>query len=434
MFKMPCFNLIIELLVATTIAAFFSYFSGTFLLWFVFVLLLLLIWHHYNETHFLKMLDRNRVSDKYQIGIWESISQTLAYQKRRSHKERFKTLRILSRLNKNIQFIPDAVIICGQDGQIYWCNNAAQELFSFFWNKKSQKNLFNVIFYPEFKTYFDNQPHNSPLVLMPNNDQYIEVNLNRYDGENCMLIARDITQIIKLLQSRQVFLSNLNHELRTPLTVLQGYLEMLEDRKASKMLHTRAVAIMQEQVQRMSNLLQQLTLLIKIETSSANEKSEVVDIPAILTLLLNDSEILSDVNHQVALEFEPHLKLKGNPSELNSIFSNLLYNALKHSEGDKIKVSWKRVEQGAYFAVEDNGKGIAPEHIPHLTERFYRVEDSRSRDSGGSGIGLAIVKYALAHLNTQLQISSEPGKGSIFSFTVPEEFVVIEEMAVTNNG
>ncbi|TNG86141.1 ATP-binding protein, partial [Testudinibacter aquarius] len=260
------------------------------------------------------------------------------------------------------------------------------------------------------------------------------VNLNRYDGENCMLIARDITQIIKLLQSRQVFLSNLNHELRTPLTVLQGYLEMLEDRKASKMLHTRAVAIMQEQVQRMSNLLQQLTLLIKIETSSANEKSEVVDIPAILTLLLNDSEILSDVNHQVALEFEPHLKLKGNPSELNSIFSNLLYNALKHSEGDKIKVSWKRVEQGAYFAVEDNGKGIAPEHIPHLTERFYRVEDSRSRDSGGSGIGLAIVKYALAHLNTQLQISSEPGKGSIFSFTVPEEFVVIEEMAVTNNG
>lgn len=425
MLKMPCFNYVIEVAAAAAVAALFSYFSGTFLVWFVLVLLLILIWHHYNETRFLKMLDRNRVSDKYQIGIWETISQTVAYQKRRSHKERFRTLRILSRLNKNIQFIPDAVIICHQDGQIYWCNNAAQELFSFFWNKKSHKNLLNVIFYPEFKQYFESGEHHTPLVLMPHSDQYIEVNLNRYDDENYMLIARDITQIIKLLQSRQVFLSNLNHELRTPLTVLQGYLEMLEDRKASKTLHARAVSIMQEQVQRMSNLLQQLTLLIKIETSNGSEALEVVDVPAILKLLANDSEILSD-KAQVDFEFEPHLKIKANPSELNSILSNLVYNAIHHSEGDKIEVSWKKNEAGAYFEVKDNGKGISPEHLPHLTERFYRVQDSRSRDSGGSGIGLAIVKHALMHLNSHLQIRSEPGKGSIFSFTVPNEFVVEE--------
>lgn len=259
MFKMPCFNFLIELSVAAAVAAVFSYFSGSFTIWFILIILLILVWHHYNETRFLKMLDRNRFSDKYQVGIWETISQTLAYQKRRSHRERFRTLRILSRLNKNIQFIPDAVIICHHDGQILWCNNAAQEMFSFFWNKKSQKNLFNVIFYPEFKQYFEAEQHNAPLVLMPSGDQYLEVNLNRYDDENYMLIARDITQIIKLLQSRQIFLSNLNHELRTPLTVLQGYLEMLENRKASKALHSKAVSIMQGQVQRMLNLLQQLT-------------------------------------------------------------------------------------------------------------------------------------------------------------------------------
>ncbi|MGR3807263.1 phosphate regulon sensor histidine kinase PhoR [Pasteurella testudinis] len=433
MLKMPCFNFVVELSVAAVIAAVFSYFSGTFLVWFLLVILLILIWHHYSETRFLKMLDRNRVSDKYQIGIWETISQTLAYQKRRSHKERFRTLRILSRLNKNIQFIPDAVIICHYDGQIYWCNNAAQELFSFFWNKKSNKNLLNVIFYPEFKAYFESGEHKTPLVLMPTHDQYIEVNLNRYDDENYMLIARDITQIIKLLQSRQIFLSNLNHELRTPLTVLQGYLEMLEDRKASKALHARAVAIMQEQVQRMSNLLQQLTFLIKIETSSPNDQQEVVDVPAILQLLAKDSEILSDQAHHVSFELEPHLKVKGNPAELNSLFSNLVYNAIKHSEGDKIEVCWKKCDDGAYFEVKDNGKGIAAEHLPHLTERFYRVQESRSRDSGGSGIGLAIVKYALAHINSHLNIRSEPGKGSIFCFTVPHEFVV-EDGTATDNG
>lgn len=432
MLRMPCFNFIVELAAAAAIAVVFSYFSGSFLIWFILVLLLILIWHHYNETRFLKMLDHNRVSDKYQIGIWETISQTVAYQKRRLHKERFRTLRILSRLNKNIQFIPDAVIICHQNGQIYWCNTAAQELFSFFWNKKSHKNLLNVIFYPEFKQYFDGTQHSTPLVLMPNNDQYIEINLNRYDDETYMLIARDITQIIKLLQSRQIFLSNLNHELRTPLTVLQGYLEMLEDRKASKALHAKAVSIMQEQVLRMSNLLQQLTLLIKIETSNGSEAREVVDVAAILQLLQNDAEILGNKTCQLQFNCDPQLKVKANPSEINSILSNLVYNAIHHSQGDKIKVSWKLTESGAYFEVKDNGKGISPEHLPHLTERFYRVQDSRSRDSGGSGIGLAIVKHALAHLNSHMQIRSEPGKGSIFSFTIPQEFVV--EVSTADNG
>ncbi|KGQ70096.1 ATPase [Chelonobacter oris] len=432
MLKMPCFNFVLEVSVAAVTAALFSYFSGSFLIWFILILLLILIWHHYNETRFLKMLDRNRVSDKYQIGIWETISQTVAYQKRRSHKERFRTLRILSRLNKNIQFIPDAVIICRYDGQIYWCNNAAQELFSFFWNKKSQKNLLNVMFYPEFKQYFESGEHKMPLVLMPNSDQYIEVNLNRYDDENYMLIARDITQIIKLLQSRQIFLSNLNHELRTPLTVLQGYLEMLEDRKASKTLHARAVSIMQEQVHRMSRLLQQLTFLIKIETSAGSEARELVDVPAILKLLANDSEILRDKTHRISFDFDPTLKVNANAGELNSVLSNLVYNAMNHSEGDMIAVSWKKTENGAYFEVKDNGKGIAAEHLPHLTERFYRVDESRSRDQGGSGIGLAIVKYALAHLNSRLQIRSEPGKGSTFSFTIPHEFVVRENSAIDN--
>ena len=433
MFKMPCFNFLIELSVAAAVAAVFSYFSGSFTIWFILIILLILVWHHYNETRFLKMLDRNRFSDKYQVGIWETISQTLAYQKRRSHRERFRTLRILSRLNKNIQFIPDAVIICHHDGQILWCNNAAQEMFSFFWNKKSQKNLFNVIFYPEFKQYFEAEQHNAPLVLMPSGDQYLEVNLNRYDDENYMLIARDITQIIKLLQSRQIFLSNLNHELRTPLTVLQGYLEMLENRKASKALHSKAVSIMQGQVQRMLNLLQQLTFLIKIETSNGSEQREIVDVPAILKLLANDSEILADQEHQISFECDENLKIKGSPTELNSLFSNLVYNAIRHSEGDQIAICWRKTESGAYFEVKDNGKGIAPEHIPHLTERFYRVEDSRSRDQGGSGIGLAIVKHALAHLKSHLQISSEPGKGSTFSFVIPNEFVVRDQKPINND-
>lgn len=388
----------------------------------------MLVWHHYQEFNLLHSINRDQINDRYQIGTWEAISQTLAYQKKKLRKARFSTLRMLSKLNKNIEFLPDAVILSNRKGDIYWCNTAAQEMFSFFWNKKAKKNLLNIIFYAEFKQFFEQPTKDKPLILMPNSHQYIEINMSEYDENYYLLIARDITQIIQLLHSRQTFLSNLNHELRTPLTVLQGYLELLSENQQSSELHQKAITAMQQQTQRMQHLLEQLTLLIKIETASHSERNEVINIPQIILSLQNDSQILTNQNIELSFDVESDLKIKANQVEITSTITNLVYNALRHAEASKIHIVWKTAPcGGAYFSVKDNGKGISAKHIPNLTERFYQISQSRKRVNGtenGSGIGLAIVKHSLAHLNSHLEIQSDLGKGSQFSFTIPTQFVV----------
>ena len=118
------------------------------------------------------------------------------------------------------------------------------------------------------------------------------------------------------------------------------------------------------------------------------------------------------------------LKVLGSEDELRSAISNLVYNAVNHTpEGTDIMVRWQQTPTGAEFSVEDNGPGIAPEHLPRLTERFYRVDKARSRQTGGSGLGLAIVKHAVNHHESRLDIQSTLGKGTRFSFVIPERLI-----------
>jgi len=239
------------------------------------------------------------------------------------------------------------------------------------------------------------------------------------------MVARDVTQMRQLEGARRNFFANVSHELRTPLTVLQGYLEMMEDAKLEEPFRTKALDTMQEQTRRMDGLVKQLLTLSKIEASANIDLHEKVDIPVMLGMLEREVQTLSNGRHEVVFRVNEKLKVFGNEDQLRSAVSNLVYNAVNHTPtGTRIEVSWQQTPHGAQFQISDNGPGIAPQHLPRLTERFYRVDKARSRQTGGSGLGLAIVKHALSHHNTKLEVMSEVGVGTRFMFTLAPKLIV----------
>lgn len=429
-FHLSLKHLIVESLLAVGLAFLFSLFSQDFLVWLLVFLVLLLIWHHYNESRLIALLNPNKPVKTVKIlSAIEHISQTAAYYNQQSRREKVKTLRLLSKLNRNIQYLPDAVIICERDGEISWCNQIAQEMFEFVWDKKTEKNIFKVIFYPEFKHYF-RQPRlskrNRPLVLLTHNKRYIEFNLNSYDNESYLIIARDVTSFIRLMHSRQTFLANMNHELRTPLTVLQGYLEMLDGEEDNPMLQQKAIQAMKEQSQRMANLLQQLSLLAKIENIN-NAEHELLNLSQLVLSFQKNTDIINHATQRILFSVSPHIKMMGDEHQIHSAVSNLIYNAIRHAgEQATIEIHLHPCKEGVRFSVKDDGIGIEPQHLAHLTERFYRVDESRSNKTGGSGLGLAIVKHALEQHHTVLEINSEVGKGSEFAFTIKSDLLVAD--------
>lgn len=416
-------NFVLEISLAASIAFLFSIFTSDFIIWFALIAVLLLAWHHSTEYRLLNVLNPN-TNDEFKLLQLENLSQTEAYYRTQNNKEKRANLRLLSKVNKNIQYLPDAMILCQQNGDISWCNPMAQKMFDFYWHKKTQKNIFNVIFYEQFKHYFSQSKKQRPLVLLTHNERYLEIHLSPYDTHNVLIVARDITDMIRLLHSRQKFLSNINHELRTPLTVLQGYLEILADNEIQDPIQQKAIQAMQEQSQRMGHLLQQLNLLAKIETSSDKE-FQPFDMSAMINSLRKDTDILNTYQHHIEFDIQPAVMILGNEHQLRSAVSNLIYNAIKHSGNHcHIQIQWQSNEQGMEFKITDNGIGISAQHIPHLTERFYRVDESRSHLTGGSGLGLAIVKHTLAQYQSRLEIQSSEAKGSCFSFVIPQRFIL----------
>lgn len=408
-------NFLTEMLFSVMVAFIFSLFALDFSTWLIVIFLGLIIWHHVTESRLLQSLNPESKKGLDLINL-ETFSQTIAYYRNKNKKEKFENLRLLSKLNKNIQFLPDAIIICQADGTVSWCNQSAQKMFDFYWHKKVEKNILNVIFYKQFKHYFAQPKKGRPLVLLTYNERYIEIHIHQYDPETLLIIGRDITEMIQLLRSRQTFLSNINHELRTPLTVLQGYLEMLSDAPQQSLLQEKAVKAMQEQSLRMTNLLKQLDMLAKIETSS-NKDHKLFNMSAMILSLQKETEILNTYQHNIRFNIHPDVEILGNENQLHSAVSNLIYNAIKHSgEANNIEISWQPTEQGMEFKIQDDGIGIAENHLPHLTERFYRVDESRSLKTGGSGLGLAIVKHALEQHHSVLKVTSKENEGTCFSF------------------
>jgi two-component system phosphate regulon sensor histidine kinase PhoR len=220
---------------------------------------------------------------------------------------------------------------------------------------------------------------------------------------------------------RRDFVANVSHELRTPLTVVNGYVENLQDMPdLSQESARRALQLMAEQTRRMENLVADLLTLSHLENDQSPLLEETVDMGVLLNEICHEGQLLSGGSHSLRLELLSNAKLLGNREELRSAFGNLLSNAIRYTPKEgTILLRWAERDGQPVFAVQDSGIGISPQHIPRLTERFYRVDRSRSRETGGTGLGLAIVKHIAIRHQAKLEVLSEEGKGSTFSIVFP---------------
>jgi two-component system phosphate regulon sensor histidine kinase PhoR len=209
--------------------------------------------------------------------------------------------------------------------------------------------------------------------------------------------------------------------------VLQGYIEILEMQSQQNSQQTKTVQVLDQQTKRMCSLVEQLMTLSKIEGATTIDLDEQVDVPALLVQIENEAKTLAqNKGLDIQFDIEADLFLVGDEMQIHSAMANLVYNAVNYTPiNGEVKVIWRTAnDDDAYFCVKDNGDGIAAKHINHLTERFYRVDSSRSRDTGGSGLGLSIVKHTLNHYDSELSIESTLGEGSQFSFIIPFSYVI----------
>ena len=242
----------------------------------------------------------------------------------------------------------------------------------------------------------------------------LSLRLLRYSPEEWLVVVRDVTQLMRLEQVRRDFVANVSHELRTPLTVVHGYLDMMEPEDSPEW--APMVAEMRKQSQRMTQLVEDLLTLSRLESQQSLSEDPVAMAPLLITLR-REAEALSQGRHRITVEDEARCDLYGADKELHSAFSNLVSNAIRYTPNEgSVTVRFTRTpDGGARLAVQDSGYGIPAQHLPRITERFYRVSTSRSRESGGTGLGLSIVKHVLSLHQGRLEVDSEVGRGSTFA-------------------
>lgn len=359
-------------------------------------------------------------------GVWGDICYDLQRLLARHEKEKQRLQTVVDRVQEMTSALTDSVILVDRRNNMEWWNKAAERLFDFR-SKDRGHRLTNLIRHPQFIHYFDQKDYAHPLELtMWRKDQQLEFQVHLVGEGERLVMVRDITRLFKLEQMRRDFVANVSHELRTPLTVLRGYLETLADSPQLPQSWQKMVAQMEQQTQRMTLLVNDLITLSKLETDENEPSTAPIPLAHLVENVIADARTLSGrQQHEFIVHGEEDLALIGNESELHSAVSNLVVNAINYSPaGSRIEVSFQEEAGGARISVRDQGVGIDPKHIPRLTERFYRVDDSRSAASGGTGLGLAIVKHVLLRHNAELRVTSRLGKGSEFCCHFPPSMVV----------
>ena len=330
----------------------------------------------------------------------------------------------LDRFMRAFQALPDGVIAFDRHRHIDWINERAEIHFALSAEVDRGQALTNLIRHPDFVTYLDSGKYEEPLIYRGGRVEGVTLLLQiiPYGEDQNLLVSRDISQLERMETMRRDFIANVSHELKTPLTVVAGFSEMLADDYASCSEEEVAhyLKLICEQNARMQRLIEDLLTLSSLETGSSAPVEERVDLAPMLRSILADAQALSAGRHEISLSIETPSIIKGCANELRSAFGNLAGNAVRYTpQGGKIDLVWRLRDGFGEFIVADTGIGIAPQHLPRLTERFYRVDRSRSRETGGTGLGLAIVKHVLTRHHATLEIESEAGKGSRFLARFP---------------
>lgn len=367
-------------------------------------------------------------------GIWGEVSERVRKLVRSRERAALESEARLQDFLEALQASPNGVVLLDADNRIEWFNQTAADHFGFDAKRDLLQHFGNLVRDPGFAAYFATRDFRQ-AVQMPGRDSTmsrpvnLSVHLHPYGDGRCLILSRDITAKEQAEAMRRDFVANVSHEIRTPLTVLAGFVETLQTLPLQDDERTRYLDLMSQQAHRMQTLVSDLLTLSKLEGSPLPSTFDWVSVPALMAQCEQDGKDLSRV-----LWMEPHVlhfsssqpcEIAGSASELQSAMSNLIGNAIRYSPADKsVEIEWNvQTDGSAVFSVRDFGMGIAPEHLPRLTERFYRVDRSRSRETGGTGLGLAIVKHVSQRHGAELEIESTPGKGSKFSIHFPAQRV-----------
>ncbi|MCC7226791.1 MAG: phosphate regulon sensor histidine kinase PhoR [Burkholderiaceae bacterium] len=366
------------------------------------------------------------------IGAWEEVVAALYRHNKFLKQTRDELQQTNAAIMSAARALPMGAVTLNRDFQIHWFNGAAEKLLRLKTDRDVGQNLLNLLRSPEFVAYASKGDWSSHVVVRlswgSGQDQTLMMQLVPYALDQILLLARDLTQIERLETIRRDFVANVSHEMRTPLTVLSGFLETLIDAPTaalSEEQRSHYLQLMQDQTRRMTALVADLLTLSDLESTLAAERTPL-DMEALFGGARHQAEALSAGRHRFEWEIEPGLNILGHEPEIQSAFLNLLTNAVRYTpDGGKITVRWQTApDQGAVYSVTDTGIGIASEHLPRLTERFYRVDRGRSRELGGTGLGLAIAKHVAMRHDAQLDIRSKLGQGSVFSLTFDHSRVI----------
>ncbi len=376
-------------------------------------------------------------------GMWEDIFVALLKYERNNNQNEKQLNSAIERFNLATSAMPDGLVILSSSNEIEWCTPNAENQLGLNLTTDKKIPIVNLIRNSHFIAYLYNEDYDEPFKLKSwrNADVVFEIQLIGFANNQKLLICSDMTQREKVDVMRRDFIANVSHELRTPLTVVGGFLETLSDMEGAVPDNLKNYfAMMEEQTIRMRRIIEDLLTLSTIESNIEEPDNSEIDMSDLLKSVQNDgiglSQGLNKAKHIIHLEADPALNLNGAVDELRSVFSNLVSNAIRYTpasdkksgKAGEIFIRWALQNGEPVFSVRDTGIGIEQHHIDRLTERFYRVDRSRSRETGGTGLGLSIVKHILIRHQAKLEISSELAVGSTFSTVFPKVRAVLKQV------
>lgn len=371
------------------------------------------------------LLARTRLPPPSDMGVWSDVAEFIYRRHQGSRHRQRRLVHLLRAYREAAAVLPDGVVVLSAMRQIVWFNESAARLLGLDGQRHRGMIIDRLMRNAQILAWLAQARANDPLIDVPapgNPELRMSMRLIPYAQGQWLLVVRDVSMLLKLEQVRRDFVANVSHELRTPLTVLHGYLDLIDAEHDPEL--DGMVREMRKQSARMAQIVEDLLTLSRLD-AQADAHDEPIAMTAMLSGLRRDAEALSQQQHDILVEATSKRDLRGSSKDLHSAFANLVANAVRYTPpGGRIVLRWFDEDGGACFAVQDSGCGIPAEHLPRVTERFYRVSTSRSRDKGGTGLGLSIVKHVLGLHQARLDIHSEVGTGSTFSAHFPAERVI----------
>lgn len=389
-----------------------------------------LLYAYFNLARLQKFILLNRVETlPAASGLWGEVFSRLE-RLVRNMKGQVRNIETQhERFIQAFQASPNGIIMLDDQDQIEWCNAIAEQFFGLKFKQDVLQKINFLIRRPEFIRYLNDKLFDEPLLIEqmgPSANLSLMLQAFPFAENRRLLLVQDVTDLRKAEAMRRDFVANVSHEMRTPLTVMMGFLETVQTLNLEQSQKDQYLEMMMTQAKRMKNLVEDLLTLANLEANTLPAPMQKVSMDTVFALLKNDAEALSQNQHSLKFNLDQSFNLLGDERELLSAFGNLVSNAIRYTpQLGTIEVNWSKNSDGqGVFSVSDSGVGIPAEHLPRLTERFYRVDRSRSRETGGTGLGLAIVKHISNRHQAQLLIESSSGLGSTFKLIFPSDRLV----------